>query len=400
MVKNAVIVTDEVEATNGAANVAQNTAVLLAQRGIDVYFFAGAGGIHANKLLNDCPGIKVISLGMTVMNKNPNALKAAFQGFYNFRAASALRKLLGSLDSSETIVHIHTWSQILSPSVLKAASDMKFRTFITIHDYFLVCPNYFLFNYVSGSICEIPPMSLRCILCNCDKRNYFYKLWRCARQFMQNRIVHNIMQTGGAGCIFISEFSKQQLLRRMPAPRNQFFLQNSVYFSARFRAPAENNSAFLFIGRLSEEKGIRTFCEAVQNSGVHGVVIGDGFLRDELEHQYPEITFTGWLDQSQIREWFRKTRCLVFPSICYETFGLTALEANAYGIPVIAPSWSAASDNASFVYHSQTELEDMMRRVNSLDIKALSEKIYNNFDESITTNYADNLLKIYESPLA
>ena len=194
--------------------------------------------------------------------------------------------------------------------------------------------------------------------------------------------------------------TNSSLLRRMPAPRNQFFLQNSVYFSARFRAPAENNSAFLFIGRLSEEKGIRTFCEAVQNSGVHGVVIGDGFLRDELEHQYPEITFTGWLDQSQIREWFRKTRCLVFPSICYETFGLTALEANAYGIPVIAPSWSAASDNASFVYHSQTELEDMMRRVNSLDIKALSEKIYNNFDESITTNYADNLLKIYESPLA
>ena len=197
MVKNAVIVTDEVEATNGAANVAQNTAILLAQKGINVYFFAGAGDIHANKLLNECPGIKVISLGMTVMNKNPSALKAAFQGFYNFRAASALRELLGSLERSETVVHIYTWSQILSPSVLKAASDMKFRTFLTLHDYFLVCPNYFLFNYVSGSICEIPPMSLRCLLCNCDKRHYLHKVWRCARQFVQNRIVRNITQTGG-----------------------------------------------------------------------------------------------------------------------------------------------------------------------------------------------------------
>ena len=113
MVKNAVIVTDEVEVTNGAANVAQDTAILLAQRGIKVYFFAGAGDIRANKQLNDFPDIKVISLGFTVMNKNPNALRAVFEGFYNFRAAVALRKLRGTLDRSETVVHVHTWSQIL-----------------------------------------------------------------------------------------------------------------------------------------------------------------------------------------------------------------------------------------------------------------------------------------------
>ena len=216
---------------------------------------------------------------------------------------------------------------------------------------------------------------------------------------VQNRIIRNAAGKGRIGYIFISEFSKRQLLRRLPAPRNQFFIRNPIYFSDRFRAEAENNSVFLFIGRTVPEKGIAPFCEAVHNSGVNGVVIGDGALRAELEAKYPEITFTGWLDKTQIREWLKRARCLVASSVCYEGAPLVPLEVSAYGIPVIAPSWSAASDNASFVYHSPQELEDILRKVNTMDIKQLSQEIYSNFDESVTTNYADNLMKIYESPL-
>ena len=73
---------------------------------------------------------------------------------------------------------------------------------------------------------------------------------------------------------------------------------------------------------------------------------------------------------------------------------------NAYGIPVIASDYSAASDNASFVYHSQKELEDLIVKVNTEDIKQLSVDTYNNFDESVTSNYADNLMKIYSSVIA
>ena len=104
------------------------------------------------------------------------------------------------------------------------------------------------------------------------------------------------------GYIFISEFSKRQLLRRMNAPKNQFMLHNPIYFGKRFRVEAENNSVFLFIGRTDPEKGIRNFCEAIHNTKVKGVVIGDGILKEELEAQYPGIKFTGWLSKEQIHE--------------------------------------------------------------------------------------------------
>ena len=201
------------------------------------------------------------------------------------------------------------------------------------------------------------------------------------------------------GYIFISEFSKRQLLRRMKAPKNQFFVKNPIYFTNRFRVEAENNSVFLFIGRTDPEKGIRNFCEAVHNTKVKGVVIGDGILKDELETKYPEIKFTGWLTKEQIHEYIKQARCLIFTSIWYEASPLTPPEVNAYGIPVIASDCSAASDNASFVYHSQKELEDLIVKVNTEDIKQLSIDTFNNFDESSTINYADNLLKVYNTPL-
>ncbi len=177
-------------------------------------------------------------------------------------------------------------------------------------------------------------------------------------------------------------------------------MKNPINVSGRYRVNAEDNHAFLFVGRVSPEKGIREFCEAIHATHVQGIVVGDGDLRPKLEAQYPEITFTGWLNKEEIREQFKIARCMVFPSIWYETFGLTAYEAEAYGIPVIASDLSAASEDASFVYHSQAELEALIMQAASQDIKALSVKTYESFDDTSTAVYADKLLKAYNTALA
>ena len=75
------------------------------------------------------------------------------------------------------------------------------------------------------------------------------------------------------------------------------------------------------------------------------------------------------------------------------------LEANAYGLPVIASDCSAASDNAQFIYHSLDELAALIKRVSTEDIKQLSLDVFHNFDESVTINHVDNLLKVYSHPL-
>ena len=402
MIKNIVIVCSDTEVTNGAVQVAVEQAALLAEKGLNVYYFAGSGEPvqKVDERLKNSPNIKVISLGYWPTKHNPSRLQAILIGMYNFHAARELRRLLSTLDRSETVIHFHSWSQVLSHSVLKTAVKMKFKTFITLHDYRLACPNTFLFNNTAMEICELKPMSLRCLMCNCDMRHYSHKIWRYIIAVLQNFSLPEFTNgQGDIGYIFISEFSRKQLLRRIKAHRNQFLVKNPIYFRNRFRVNAENNSNFLFIGRLSEEKGIRNFCEAIHNTKVKGVVIGEGFLKRELEAKYPEIEFTGWQNKEQIHEHIKEARCLIFTSIWYEASPLTPLEVNAYGIPVIASDCSAASDNASFIYHSQKELEDLIIQVNTQDIKQLSIDTFNNFDESSTINYADNLLKVYNTPL-
>ena len=90
-------------------------------------------------------------------------------------------------------------------------------------------------------------MSAKCFCTKCDKRHYYHKIWRCIRQIVQNKIIRNIADAGRIGYIFISEFSKRQVVRRMPALKNQFLVSNPIYYSDRFRIEAENNSIFLFM---------------------------------------------------------------------------------------------------------------------------------------------------------
>ena len=394
MLKNIVIVSDFANINGGGVAVAIETASLLAEHGYNIYFFTGNG--EPDEKLTTHENIKIISTEQYDILNDKNRIRAMLNGIYNFRVRKIFRQLLSTLDKNETVIHIHQYIKLLSSAVLTEAHNAGFKVFFTIHDYFTSCPTGGFYNFQSGKICEVSPMSLKCIMSNCDSRHFYHKIWRVVRQYVQNKVIN---RSPNVGYIYISEFSRRQLLRRMPAPKNHFFVHNPIYFSDRFRIKAEDNSFFTFIGRLAPEKGIRTFCEAIHNSGVKGVAIGDGPLMAELEQKYPEITFAGWLNKAQILECLKKTRCLVFPSVWYEVSPLVPPEVNAYGIPVIASDCNAATDNATFIYHSQAELEETLRRVNTEDIKALSEKIYNGFDESITTNYADNLIKVYESPL-
>ena len=44
--------------------------------------------------------------------------------------------------------------------------------------------------------------------------------------------------------------------------------------------------------------------------GLKGRVLGDGYLRENLEHEYPNVTFDGWVEGEQKEDIIRKGKCL------------------------------------------------------------------------------------------
>ena len=75
---------------------------------------------------------------------------------------------LDGFDPHKTIVHVHGWTKSLSSSVVQEALQRDFQIVISLHDYFVACPNGGFYNYKKKHICRLKPLSKACVLSNCD----------------------------------------------------------------------------------------------------------------------------------------------------------------------------------------------------------------------------------------
>lgn len=400
-----VIVYDQAYISGGAAKIAIGEAVELKNRGHRVIYYSAVSNMYGeicDELINN--NIETICLGEThiAFTKNPRAL---LKGIWNEKAFKRFKLLLSSLDRNSTIVHIHGWTKALSSSVIEAAYEMGFKTVITLHEYFSICQNGGLFDYKKDAICNRTPGSFSCYFCNCDKRNYFHKIYRNIRQIKQNQILKRTKPS----VIYITAFSKEKLNIGNKLAGNSYTLTNFVELSPQPRVRVENNDLYLFIGRISAEKGIDVFCKAIERAGVDGVVIGEGPLKDKYKELYPEITFVGWKSNAEMQLYLKKARALIIASKWYETMGLTVIEMQQYGIPCVVPSECAASE------YVRNEVDGLLYEIGSIDsliqcirriqinsyVKLLSMNFYEtiDFDGFSIKYHADKLLTIYNDIL-
>jgi glycosyltransferase involved in cell wall biosynthesis len=93
---------------------------------------------------------------------------------------------------------------------------------------------------------------------------------------------------------------------------------------------------FLVVARLLPYKNVDVVVEATARlPGARLVVVGDGPQRARLQHLAGDrVTFRAGVSDAELRWLYRSAAALVTAS--YEDFGLTPLEANAFGRPVVA----------------------------------------------------------------
>ncbi len=327
---NVVICVDHALVTGGQAKVAIESAIGLKRRGERPIVFAASG--EADPRLA-AEGVEVVTLGQHDLTGNPSRAAAAIQGTWNAQAAARLHDLLASLPAERTIVHVHGWAKALSPSIVQPIRALGLPAIYTIHEYFLFCPNGGFYNYQTNKICELKPMSAACIATHCDSRTYPRKLWRSARLF----VAQGYMQMAQAFSDYICISAHQGEIVAPFRPRGATVHRLSNPIDAVDLGPKSDPASgdFIFVGRLSPEKGAYLFAEAAARIGVTPVFIGDGPIADELAAKYPTARFLGWLAPEKVREAMRAARAMVFPSLWYEGQPLTVMEANAMGTPVI-----------------------------------------------------------------
>lgn len=380
---NVIVIYDFGFINGGAGQVAVQSAKHLATLDIQVTYFSAVGPV--DKIFENS-NVRNVNLGIEDILNDKDRLRAMRNGIWNSYVSNEFGKLLDTFDSADTIIHIHGWSKAMSSSVFHLAKKRGFATLISLHDYFIACPNGGFFNFQKNEICTLKPMSTSCITCNCDNRSYVHKVWRVARQFVQNNIGR--LPYDSSGYIEVSSFSGRILRPFLSKSAAIYRIENFINVPYEPKVDVSKNIFFTFLGRLSEEKGIQLFCEAINESETNNaLVIGDGSLKVSLSEQYPGIEYTGWLSNNEVNENLKKSRCLIFPSLLYETGGLVVQEALALGVPCIVSDECAG---ASFI---EDGINGLLFKRGSKD--DLSKKINMMMDDDFVTTLSNNAFELY-----
>ena len=92
---------------------------------------------------------------------------------------------------------------------------------------------------------------------------------------------------------------------------------------------------WLVVSALEPYKRVDLAIEAASSTGHELVVIGSGSQRQRLEQRAgASVRFLGRVSDEELRDWYARAHLLIFPQV--EDFGLTAIEAQACGLPVVA----------------------------------------------------------------
>jgi len=345
---------------------------------------ATAAGLECSALVGDdgagirtrFPQVRVEALGERPLREGVG-FGDIFSRNFNPRAYRALRRLLAT-DAADTVVHVHGWSQILSPSIFHALARHEARVVLTTHDFFTTCPNGGYVNYRKGDICHVRPLSLPCLASNCDKRNYGHKLWRFARSLTQKKAGDDFWARVG---IILAHENMEPYLRSGPLKNFLTLRTPAEPLSRGGRVQAWENHTVLYLGRMTWEKGVRTLAEALNGSGTPATLIGRGPLLDEIRQALPHCRVAGWLEDDEVARIAAQTRYLIMPSRMPEPYGLVTAEALMCGIPVIVSSNAliareVEANNAGLVFESGNaqSLAEKMALMRSDDlVRRLSE---------------------------
>ncbi|HKT86337.1 MAG TPA: glycosyltransferase family 4 protein [Novosphingobium sp.] len=333
-----VVIHDFASPVGGAGVLALRAAREYRELGMPVTYFSG----QCDEDAPDLTGVERVGIQAAgLLQLSP--MSAMAQGFRNTRAKEALSDWITRNDTPGTVYHLHNWSQILSPAVFEALRPVEERLVVTCHDFFNICPNGGFAHFGKSEPCPFRPLSASCLLSRCDRRSHVHKAWRVARQVQLNRSAR--FERSAAIFTFIHDRMRRKFVESGFGAANMLTIPNPVDPWTSDRICAEQNSEFLFVGRIGPDKGADLAIEAAARAKVPITLVGSRDAPLVLSSGLGRITFAGWCDRPSIARIAQSARALVVPSRVVEPFGLVILEAAMSGLPVIVSDRAYLADD-------------------------------------------------------
>ena len=309
-----VLVNKYVRLTGGSDVHCLELAKGLRERGHEVSFLSTADERNL-----DQHGIFVPPTVTNDTREHVSAAKAAVvagQALWNNSAAAAIKELITSVRPD--VVHVHKLYPQLSVAPVVVASHLRIPIVQTIHDYEFISASALddAGSWLDRDEEQLAYRTLNTLLFGVKR---LVHATRVDRWIAISRSIGDAYQKRGITTTVLPHFTQ-------PSPEK---LPNFA-----------NRAGVLFVGRLSEEKGLRHVLRlpALLPAGTPIMVAGDGPLLNEVQRAaqaVPNLTYLGKLDRETVADRLASARIVIMPSLWQEPAGLVALEAMAVGTPLI-----------------------------------------------------------------
>ncbi|MBX9445915.1 glycosyltransferase family 4 protein [Dickeya chrysanthemi] len=286
---------------------------------------------HENNFPSDYASYFVDNVDYHQRSDVAGAIKTAVNFIHNSQACKKLLALLHK--ENPDIVHFHNIYHQLTPSLIHVAKKFGCKTVLTAHDYKIICPSYTMLR--DGKVCDA-----------CLTGSVFNAFkYRCQQGIASKSLLlsleaawQNIARNYQALDVIISpsEFLRGQLIRKLPNARIEVIV-NGIDDDLT-KETVEDEGYFLFIGRLSREKGVATLAQAHQQmrNKIPLKIAGNGPLYNDLVAWFPNAEFLGYKQQgAELNTLIKQARAVIVPSEYYENCSMSVLESMAFAKPVV-----------------------------------------------------------------
>lgn len=343
------------------------------------------------------------------------------------------------------VVHIHTLMGI-HKEFIDVTQKLNIRTVFTTHDYYGICPKVTLYRY--GKACEEDHECIDCIRCNCSAlslkkilimQSPLYRVLKNSHLVRKLRKRHRgdffaneEMAETSMSHDEIEELAKSyrrlrtyyvNMLEKIDMIHFNSSLTKEIY--GRYMTPKDSVVVTITHSNISDNRVNRNidFCKKIEKLRITFLAPakpfkGFGVLKQALDELWEggkrdfELKLFGSVqnpspymvieekgfNQGDLPRIFADTDVLVAPSIWYETFGFTVLEAISYGVPVIVSNHVGAKDiigNAGIIIEAGN-VETLKNVIREKSFECISEDAIDNVKIKRWTEFLEENYNLYD----
>ncbi len=345
--------------------------------------------------------------------QNQSGWKGAIQflvSIWNINAAKKVSKKI--IEFKPDIVHIHNWHFASGPLVFRTIHTLKVPIVHTIHNYRLLCPSGTLLNkgkLFKDSLKQSFPWAS--VKNRVYRSSHILTFWLAFVVWFHKKIDTWKM----IDCYVCLTSSAVTLFQQsnFGISEKRYTVKPNFTTIPLIKESSERGAHFLFIGRLSEEKGITLLLKVFKDLPYDLRIAGEGPLKEQVvkaSEQFENVFYLGNLTRYELESELQKAQALIFPSLWYEPFGLVNIEAFANSTPVLASNIGAplsliieAYNGFLFEVGNETALKEAIVKFGKLS-KLDREQMGNHAFEQYKSKYSpdlqlDYLNSIYNSAI-